>query len=109
MKLNGRCFVGAHVTFDTLNPDLITIGKNALITDGCKIISHFYSPECHTFYNGEVEIGDRVFMGMNSMVVSPVTIGHDSVIAAGSVITKDIPPSQIWGGVPAKFIKEIKP
>lgn len=96
------------MSFDTLNPQLIHLGEGCLITGGCKIISHFYHPEERTFYNGEVRIGKKVFMGMNSMVVAPVTIGDEAVIGAGSVVTKDVPAGEIWGGVPAKFIRKKK-
>lgn len=44
---------------------------------------------------------------MNSLIVNTVTIGNHAVIAAGSVVTKDIPSGELWGGVPAKFIKKI--
>lgn len=42
---------------------------------------------------------------MNAVILSGVTIGNGAVIAAGSVVTKSIPPYSIYGGVPAKFIK----
>lgn len=58
-------------------------------------------------YYATVVIGDYVFIGMNSLIVNTVTIGNHAVIAAGSVVTKDIPSGELWGGVPAKFIKKI--
>lgn len=76
------------------------------MTTGCQIITHFFSPEDNVFYLGNVKIGDKVFMGMNTLIVAPVTIGDGAVLAAGSVVTKDIPPYEIWGGVPARFIKK---
>ena len=42
------------------------------------------------------------------IICQPVTIGDNSAIAAGAVVTKDIPPGEIWGGVPAKFIKKVE-
>lgn len=54
----------------------------------------------------DVTIGNDVWIGANATVLKGVTIGDGSVVSAGSVVTKDIPPYQIWGGVPAKLIKE---
>lgn len=100
-------FVGVDVSFDTLRPDLITIGNNCVITSGTKILSHFFNPMTHKMFYGPVKIGDNVFCGMNVLIVNSVSVGDNSVIAAGSVVTKDIPAFEVWGGVPAKFIKKI--
>jgi acetyltransferase-like isoleucine patch superfamily enzyme len=56
----------------------------------------------------KVTIEDNVFLGMNVIVLKGVTIGKNSIVGAGSVVATDIPPNQIWAGVPAKFVKEIK-
>lgn len=52
-----------------------------------------------------VTIGNDVFIGANSYIGKGVTIGDRSIIAAGSVVVKSIPPDEIWGGNPAKFIR----
>lgn len=101
-------FVGTDVSFDTLRPELISIGDNCVITTGTKIISHFFNPEKHRMYYGPVVIGNNVFLGMNVLIVNSISIGDNAVVAAGSVVTKDIPAGEIWGGVPAKFIKKVK-
>jgi len=54
----------------------------------------------------KTKIGRDVWLGMNAVVSAGVTIGDGSVVAAGSVVTKDVPPMEIWGGVPAKKIKD---
>lgn len=53
-------------------------------------------------------IEDRVLLGVNVVVLGPVTIGHDSIIAANSVVTTDIPPYSIAGGTPAKVIRKLE-
>jgi len=53
-------------------------------------------------------IEDEVWIGANVIVLKGVIIGTGAVIAAGAVVTKNIPPMEIWGGVPARFIKERK-
>jgi virginiamycin A acetyltransferase len=55
--------------------------------------------------NGSIVIKDDVWICANSIILSGVTIGQGAVIAAGSVVTKDIPPYAIVAGVPAKIIK----
>lgn len=54
-----------------------------------------------------VHIGKCVFVGGHSIILKGVTIGDGAVIGAGSVVTKDIPAGEIWGGNPAKFIKMV--
>lgn len=50
-------------------------------------------------------VGNDVWIGMNSLILSGVTIGHGAVVAAGSVVTRDVPPYALVGGVPARVIK----
>lgn len=54
---------------------------------------------------GDIVIGDDVWLGYESTILSGVHIGQGAIIAAGSVVTKDVPPYAIVGGVPAKVIK----
>lgn len=50
-------------------------------------------------------IGNDVWIGSRSLIMKGVTIGDGAIIAAGSVVTKDVPPYEIWGGNPAHFLK----
>ena len=54
-----------------------------------------------------VVIEDDIWIGANAVVLPGVTIGHHSVVAAGAVVTKDVPPHSLVAGVPAKVIKQI--
>ena len=54
-----------------------------------------------------IHIGDYVFIGARCIIGKGITIGEKSIIAAGSVVTKNVPAGEIWGGNPAKFIKKI--
>jgi acetyltransferase-like isoleucine patch superfamily enzyme len=102
------CFIGYNVYFDDIHPELIIIGNNTIITEGSRILTHFLDINYNDFdhqYLAKVTIGSNVFIGMNTVIVRPVIIGDGAIIGANSVITKDIPPYTIWGGNPAKFIK----
>ncbi len=54
-----------------------------------------------------VTIGDDIWIGANAVILPGVTIGNHSVVAAGAVVTKDVPPRSLVAGVPAKEIKQI--
>jgi len=92
--------------------DKISIGEDVYIGAGCNIYdSNFHSVNHEERKNGNtgiksapVTIGDRVFIGAHSLILKGVRIGADSVIAAGSVVVKNIPKKEIWGGNPAKFL-----
>lgn len=55
-----------------------------------------------------ITICDYAFIGGGSIILKGVSIGKNSIVAAGSVVSKDIPDNEIWGGNPAKFIKKIR-
>ena len=55
-----------------------------------------------------IKIGAHVWIGSNVTILSGVSIGEWSVVAAGAVVTKDVPPMTVVGGVPAKVIKKVK-
>ncbi|MDE5796005.1 MAG: acyltransferase, partial [Muribaculaceae bacterium] len=79
------------------------------ITHGCTILTHFLdtSKIKTTFTIGKVTLEENCFLGCNSVICAPITIGKNSIVAAGSIVTKNIPPNELWGGVPAKFIKKL--
>lgn len=54
-----------------------------------------------------VHIGDYVFIGARCIVCKGVNIGSKSMVAAGSVVVKDIPEGELWGGNPARFVKKL--
>ena len=64
----------------------------------------------HTIYTyGKVTIKKNVWIGMGATICPGVTIGENSVVAAGAVVTKDVPDNVVVGGVPAKIIKTLDP
>lgn len=89
----------------------VTIGNNCLITHGCYILSH--DGAAHIINQddngtGYVNIGNHVFIGVNSVVLRNVSIGDHAIIGAGSVVNKDVPEGAIAAGNPIKIIKQIE-
>ena len=60
-------------------------------------------------YAKPVRIGNDVWIGGNVTILPGVTIGNNVVVAAGAVVTKDIPDNTLVGGVPAKKLKDLEP
>lgn len=71
--------------------------------------SSYYGVEPEYEYNGAqhlpIEIGNDVWIGTRATILDGVKVGHGAIIAAGAVVTKDVPPYAVVGGVPAKIIK----
>lgn len=65
----------------------------------------FMGEKIEAYSNGKITVCDDVWIGMNSMIMSGITIGRGAVIAAGSVVVKDVPEFSVVGGNPAKIIK----
>ena len=93
----------------------VTLGERVLVGVNCVICDtdfHSVFPAVRqdkvSHKTAAVVIEDDVWLGMNVTVLKGVTIGHGSVIAAGSIVTKDIPPNCIAGGNPAKWIRNIE-
>lgn len=88
----------------------IYIGNNVLIGHCVTLatLNHMQSPKDRgSMIPKAIHIGNDVWIGSNSTILQGVTIGDGAIIAAGAVVTKDVAPNTIVGGVPAKFIKKI--
>lgn len=85
----------------------LTIGNDVNISSYVKIVtgSHDIDDPDFTADFRPVTIGNHVWIGTGAIVLQGVNIGDGAVVAAGAVVTKDIPPYEVWGGVPAKFIR----
>ena len=86
--------------------DNVMIGPNTLITT----VGHPLNPMGRRKHLGKatpVTIGNDVWIGGNVTILPGVNIGNNVVIAAGAVVTKDVPDNSLIGGIPAKVIKEL--
>lgn len=84
----------------------IIIGDNVVVGAECHIQDTDGHSELLGTEDASVHIGNNVFIGMHCMILKGVTIGDNSIIAAGSIVTKDIPANCIAGGVPCKVIRQ---
>ena len=89
--------------------DGVTIGAGVSLLD-----SDFHPLDAQSRHNGNVGtiskpivIKKNAFIGANVTILKGVTVGEESVVGACSVVSKDIPPREIWAGNPAKFIRRI--
>ncbi len=98
-------FIGEGVLFDTNYPEDIMIEEGVRITARCIIISHFIDPKTGSYLRGKVHIKKNAHIGVNTIICKPVTIGENSIVGAGSVVTKDIPDNEVWAGSPARYIR----
>ena len=91
----------------------VTIGNNVLIGPGVVIssVGHPISTKgrrAHLARTNPVVIGDDVWIGANATIIPGVTVGNNVIIAAGAVVTEDVPDNCMVAGVPAKFVKAIE-
>ena len=102
------------INFDCVFLDLggITIEDNVLIAPKVSLLteSHPIDPkERQSLIPKPIHIKKNAWIGANATILQGVTIGENAIVAAGSIVSKDVPDNTIVGGIPAKFIKNIQP
>lgn len=101
---------GTYINHDTLivSEKKITIGEDCKIAwDVIIMDSDLHPLNSEQVIRKPVIIKDNVWIGCRSIILKGVTIGEGAVIAAGSTVTKDVPPSTVVGGAPAKHLADI--
>lgn len=97
-------------------PFLISIGKHVTITGGVSFITHdggtWVFRDQAKYRNvvkyGRITIHDNCFIGYGATIMPGVSIGPNSVVAAGAVVAKDVPPNTVAGGVPAHVLMTVE-
>ena len=113
VKIGSGCQFNSNVMINGRGKGTIVIGNNVLIGPNVVLRSSDHSFDslseriCNQGMNdGYIVVKDDVWIGSNCVILKNITIGKGSVIAAGAVVTKDIKPYSVVGGVPAKIIKK---
>jgi acetyltransferase-like isoleucine patch superfamily enzyme len=119
--IGGKCFISNDLIADdysfigkgSIIYPKVSIGKYTMLANNVSIISNdhsFNDPEIPIIFSKrpvlkKTIIGADVWVGANSIIMGGLTIGDGAIIAAGSIVTKNVNPYEIVGGSPAKYIK----
>ncbi|ROT01815.1 acyltransferase [Muribaculaceae bacterium Isolate-037 (Harlan)] len=107
VNIGDDCFIATYNW--SSEPYLITVGNHVQITSNVYLHTHGGAHVVRSVYPnfdvfGKIVIEDWSYIGAGSQIMPGVTIGAGSLIAAGSIVTKSVPPKEVWGGVPARRI-----
>ncbi|RQW78134.1 MAG: acyltransferase [Geobacter sp.] len=102
VKIGSNVWISQYVYIDEVHPENVVIKENVTIGLRCTIFAHFYMGRYSIGKNvGNVLIEKDVYIGPNCTILKGVTIGEGSVIAAGSVVSKNVPPGVLYGPSPS--------
>jgi acetyltransferase-like isoleucine patch superfamily enzyme len=107
-------YIGRNVLIDNRYPELVTLGDDVWITANTTLLTHSYYSRYQSSILGKEEslgqvvIENGVFIGSGSIICPNVIIGRGSYVAAGSVVTHDVPSDVYVAGNPAKVIKKFR-
>lgn len=104
MKVGNYTAFALMVMPDVFFPEKITVGENTIIGYNTTILTHEYLTTEYRL--GEVIIGNNVMIGANCTILPGVTIGDGAIVAAGSIVTKDVASHTFVGGNPIQLIRE---
>lgn len=111
LKSIGRyCSIAPNVTIGDSNHPIDWLSTNPFQYGNSSLFNRYHADQEFEFMQfktprSATHIGHDVWIGGNVMILQNVRIGHGAIIAAGSIVTKDVPPYAIVGGVPAKVIR----
>jgi acetyltransferase-like isoleucine patch superfamily enzyme len=102
VKVGQKVSMALEATVDVVYPELIEIGDNSIVGYRATILAHEYLID--RMRTGPVIIGKNVLIGANTTILAGVSIGDDAIVAAGSMVTCDVPAGKFVAGVPARVI-----
>jgi acetyltransferase-like isoleucine patch superfamily enzyme len=108
-KIGKNVFINFGCTFLDLGG--ITIEDDVLLAPGVKLLSEGHpltSEDRQSLVPKSIHIKRNAWIGANATILQGVTVGENAVVAAGAVVSKDVPDNAVVGGIPAKFIRSIE-
>ena len=107
IQTGNNCIINKRVLLDGRCGKII-IGNNVDIAQDVHIwtMEHDVDSENHKGSFADVVVKDYAWIASRATILPGVTVGKGSVVATGAVVTHDIPDGEVWGGIPAKFIKK---
>lgn len=114
VRLNGKVtFYGMNRGMFGSEPWLISLGDNVFITSGVQFVTHDGGtlilrkeiPDLE--WTAPISVGNDVYLGLRALILPGVTIGNRCIIAAGSVVTRNVPDNTVVAGVPARRISSV--
>lgn len=116
MKIGENCIVDKTAEFGT-EPYLISMGNNVRITKGVRFITHdgsLWVPrnlglvDKKADFFGKIVIGNNVNIGWDAIIMPGVQIGDNCIIAAGAIVTKNVPDNSVAVGIPARVLESVQ-
>lgn len=107
LTVGSQCYIGHRSHLHSIDP--VTIGDRCVMADNVFVASTDHGRlDRHAVHGtGPITIGNDVFLGQNAVVLGGVTIGDGATIAAGAVVTNDVSPGAVVGGVPARPLRAV--
>ena len=102
MDLHPTCTFSLSAHFDRTYPRGVHVGAESYIAFNVRILTHDMTRGLYM----HTRIGRHCFVGGNSLIMPGITIGDGSIIGAGSVVTKNVPPGTMVAGNPARVLRE---
>ena len=115
VKIGENCHISPYVLIDLLHPELINIEDNVTISSNSMIFAHI-NPTANEFLKSHgyprtikpVKIKKGAVISVGCIIIAGVTIGENSIVGAGSVVTQDVPDYCVVVGNPARVVKRIE-
>ncbi len=111
VQIGKQVHIGPGCTLDYPYPYFVIIEDGASLAGNNYVLAHStpmeYHQECLESYVAPTIIGRNAWVGVNATILPGVKIGDGAIVAAGAVVTKDVPPKTLVGGVPARILKKL--